>query len=119
ASGGRQGLLLQIVSWSRAARGPRHVRGSARGAGEEILRAADELDVAGLDVRRGHRRDLGGELLDGVELAGGLAAGLEGAGPGTVEQGRGDGPLDHVAGDHHEGRSEEHTSELQSRFDLV
>src|SRR5207247_11092516 len=71
-----------------------------------------------------------GELLDAVEMAqiaradlsGGCAIGLHGSGVGECaaedrgQHARGEAKLTHCQHDH---RSEEHTSELQSRVDLV
>ena len=59
--------------------------------------------MAGLNVCGDHLRDFLRELVDGVELAGGLAALLNSAGVQAVQQGCGDGAFNHVSGDHDQG----------------
>ena len=59
--------------------------------------------MAGLNVCGDHLRDFLRELVDGVELAGGLAALLNSAGVQAVQQGCGDGAFNHVSGHDDQG----------------
>ena len=59
--------------------------------------------MAGLNVCGDHLRDFLRELVDGVKLAGGLAALLNSAGVQAVQQGCGDGAFNHVSGHDDQG----------------